>query len=209
MYKKISYLFSILFLSINTYSNNFIYHINFINLSNDLNYSVKIKQLEPKKNEISIWEISIKKFDNNNNYKNKQEIIIKELSEDINFIKWWTTKINGFPVQKSLPIFYLKKNNENSIVAEISFLPFLEQAEGITAMDNGAAAIIYYDVTKSPPITSNPVKLSDINLTVWDSEVLELIRINQKPGFIKAKDSNGNFLPIDEVNPYYMYFKNK
>lgn len=172
--------------------------------------SSKVTQIIPKEGEIARWEVVMKmKLEKATPIKTTQEILIKELSENSGFIKWWNSeRVKGIPVQKSLAIIYTIDNDFwGRTKAEIAFLPYLKQAVGVIAYDSGPAAIVYYDVKAIEPITNIEVKLSDVELLVWSHEDLNKLKINNDWGFIRAKNKNGGLIPFDEVNPHYMYSK--
>jgi hypothetical protein len=106
-----------------------------------------------------------------------------------------------------LAVLETTKSESNCIILEIAFLTFLEQADGVTAWDNGAAAIVYYDVNAAEPLALVEVKNSDVSLVVWSIENIGVLKIQGEYGFVRAKDLNGRLIPFDEVNPHYMRYK--
>ena len=180
-----------------------------LNLKNFYSNSRVIRIL-PNKDEISRWEVTIKKTDQTTDEKTINEKIIKELSQSIEFIEWWDSYLKGIPVQKSLAIIYSYKTDFlGRIRAEISFLPFLKQAQGVQAYGGGPAAEVLFDVKAAEPIISVPIKFSDVDLMVWSYKDLDKLKINKSPNFIRARYSNGintgRNIPFDMVNPPFMY----
>ena len=172
----------------------------------DQNISSKVRSVLPKVGELSRWKVSLKKITENSEPNAKLNLAIQELSKNTDFINWWKGKINGWPNQMSLAVLEIIKPSDDSIVVEIAFLPYLEQATGVVAIDNGAAAIVFYDVNASAPIAMYNIAGSSVPLLVWHIDDLYKIKI-KGDGFERAKDTNGRLIPINEVNPYNMRYK--
>lgn len=170
------------------------------------------KQIQAKEGEIARWKVVLRSRDEETiSDKNPSQTLVRELSEYGGFKRWWTSKIDGLPVQKSLAIIYTGVTGKKNLLgkevakAEVAFFPYLEQADGVVAKDNGAAAIVKYDVTKAEPVATTQVEGSDVELMVWHEEDLKKLKIDFQPGFIKAKEKDGQLIPFDLVNPPYMY----
>lgn len=170
------------------------------------------KQIQAKEGEIARWKVVLRSRDEETiSDKNPSQTIVRELAEYGGFKRWWVSKIDGLPVQKSLAIIYTGVTGKKNLLgkevakAEVAFFPYLEQADGVVAKDNGAAAIVKYDVTKAEPVATTQVEGSDVELMVWHEEDLKKLKIDFQPGFIKAKEKDGQLIPFDLVNPPYMY----
>lgn len=166
----------------------------------------KVRPIIPKIGEISRWEITLKKMVDSLESDAKVKLAIQELSINIDFMFWWSQRKDGMPNQKSLAVFEIKKESQNSIIIEIAFLTFLEQARGVAASDGGAAAIVFYNVNVSKPISLVNVENSAVPLVVWSVESLYSMKFKGEYGFERAKTIQGELIPIDEVNPYSMRF---
>ena len=170
------------------------------------NITSKVRPIIPKIGEISRWEITLKKMVDSFESDAKVKLAIQELSINTDFMSWWSQRKDGMPNQKSLAVFEIKKESQNSINIEIAFLTFLEQARGVVATDGGAAAIVFYNVNVSRPITLVNVENSSVPLVVWSAESLYSMKFKGEYGFERAKSIQGGLIPIDEVNPYSMRF---
>jgi hypothetical protein len=170
------------------------------------------KQIQAKTGELARWNVVLRSRDEETiSDKNPSQTIVRELSEYGGFKRWWLSKIDGIPVQKSLAVIYTGVSGKKNLLgkevakAEIAFFPYLEQARGVMASDNGAAAVVKYDVSKAEPIATSPVEGSSVDLMVWHEEDLKKIKIDFQPGFIQAKGKDSRLIPFDLVNPPYMY----
>lgn len=180
---------------------------------NEAGFSGNITRIQEKPGEIARWKVVLRNKDKDTiSSKNPSATLLGELSRNGEFKNWWSTvRIEGFPVQKSLAIVYSGVSNKTNLFgkevakAEIAFLKYMEDARGVVAPNGEPAAIVYYDVTKAEPVAEVDVEGAGVKLMAWHEEDLSKMKINFEPGFIQAKDKQGKLIPIDLVNPPYMY----
>lgn len=176
-------------------------------------FSGNITRIQEKAGEIARWKIVLRNKDKDTiSSKNPAATLLGELSRNGEFKNWWSTvRIEGFPVQKSLPIVYSGVSNKTNLFgkevakAEIAFLKYMKDAKGVVAPNGEPAAIVYFDVTKAEPVAEVDVEGAGVKLMAWHEEDLSKMEINFEPGFVQAKDKQGKLIPIDLVNPPYMY----
>jgi len=169
----------------------------------------KISAATPETGELKRWNVVLRSgTEGAVDVANPSNTILRELSQDPDFKKWWmetNTNANSvkIPNHNSLAIIDLGVSNKTNLIgqkvfkAQVAFLPYSDQLRG-----KKDAMEVMYDVTKTPHRASHPVEGSNFELAAWNKTDLPALTVKTP---IEAKDKNtGKFVTVELVGPAYM-----